>query len=166
MAKHKKRGQAPRPKGATRHVGWLLIAGSVLLFGGLATVDFWWPSSSKNPLAAASPQEVQRGEMLFRQYCKDCHGEQARGENPLAPQGGGKPGGGYLAPALNERGHAHHHPPDVLFGYLRNGSPAQDSPMRSFRDRLSEEDMHAVLGYVWSLWPERMQQAYESAHRH
>ena len=165
MKKHQKRKSAP-PSQPSRHWGWLLVVGAVVLFSGLATVDFWWPSQPENPLAAVSPQQVARGEALFRQYCRDCHGERAQGENPLAPQGGGKPGGGYLAPALNERGHAHHHPPDVLFGYLRNGSPAQDSPMRSFRDRLSEEEMHAVLGYIWSLWPESLQRGYVQAHRH
>ncbi len=147
-----------------RHWGLILVLGALLLFAGLATVDLWWPFDAKNPLASVSPGEVARGEALYRQYCMACHGEQAQGENPLAPQGGGKPGGGYLAPALNARGHAHHHPPDVLFGYLRNGSPALDSPMRSFRDRLSEEDMHAVLGYLWSLWPESLRRNYVQAH--
>jgi mono/diheme cytochrome c family protein len=76
-----------------------------------------------------------------------------------------KPGGGYLAPALDVSGHMHHHAPDVLMSYLKNGSPAEDSSMRSFQDRMSDQDMRAVLAYLWSLWPEELQSVYERAHR-
>lgn len=152
-----------RPRGAPRLLGWGLVLGTILLFIVIATFDLWRPGGSTRSLAV-SAGEVARGEALFRQYCQECHGPGAQGENPLSPMGGGKPGGGYLAPALNARGHAHHHPPDVLFGYLRDGSPAADSPMRGFKDRLTEADMRAVLGYVWSLWPEPMQRGYAQAH--
>jgi mono/diheme cytochrome c family protein len=169
MAKLKQGKPAKQPVRASRHWGWLLVLGAVVMFLGIATVDLWRPGGARNPLAAASPQEVARGAGLYRKFCQECHGVNGQGENPLTPMGGSKPGGskpggGYLAPALNERGHAHHHPPDVLYGYLRNGSPAADSPMRSLRDKMTEADMQAVLGYVWSLWPPPLQQNYARAH--
>jgi mono/diheme cytochrome c family protein len=166
MSKHKAGKKDPSRSVASRYGGLLLVGGAVLLFLGIATVDLWWPSGVKNPMATVPAAEVARGEVLYRENCQACHGVAAQGENPLQPMGGTKPTGGYLAPALNPRGHAHHHPPDVLFSYLRNGSPAADSPMRSFREKLSEADMHAVLGYIWSLWPQAMQEAYARTHSH
>jgi mono/diheme cytochrome c family protein len=147
-----------------KYWAWGLLVGAAALFVGFSTANWSPPVSSKSPLGAATPKQVARGEALYRLYCLECHGEQAQGENPLLPQGGVKDDGRYLAPALNARGHAHHHSPDVLLGYLRNGSPAVDSTMRSFRSRLSEEDMHDVLGYVWTLWPEPLQRAYIESH--
>ncbi|HEX7927244.1 MAG TPA: cytochrome c [bacterium] len=112
-----------------------------------------------------SAAEVARGEVVFRENCQVCHGEKARGQDPAKPMGGQQAGGAYLAPALNGTGHTQHHKPDVLFGYLRNGSPDKASPMRSFKDKLSEADIKAVLGYVYSLWPEDVKQMY-SHHMH
>lgn len=112
---------------------------------------------------AVSPDQVARGEVVFRENCQTCHGEKARGQDPAKPMGGQQTGGGYLAPALNGTAHTQHHKPDVLFGYLRDGSPDRASPMRSFKDKLNEAEMKAVLGYVYSLWPEDVKQAYGHA---
>jgi mono/diheme cytochrome c family protein len=163
MSSQKQYHTTGRLKRPSQFWGWMLVLGAVAAFTAIATFDLWWPGGGTHSLAV-SAEEVARGEALFAQYCQQCHGSGAQGENPLNPMGGGKPGGGYLAPALNAQGHAHHHPPHVLLGYLRDGSPAADSPMRGFKDRLTEKDMRAVLGYVWSLWPESIQRGYAQTH--
>lgn len=109
------------------------------------------------------PSLVARGEDLFAQNCAQCHGEKAVGENAQFVKGGTKPGGSYWAPALNGSAHAWHHPPDALFEIIKKGSPADDSPMRGLGDKLSDEDIHAVLAYLQSLWPEQLRKRYEQA---
>jgi len=146
---------------ATRRWAWALVGAAAVAFLALLTADSWWPVRSAHSLSASQPEQVTRGERVYREQCEICHGLRGRGENPATPQGGMKPGGGYISPALDGTGHMHHHSPDVLLGYLKDGSPAQDSPMRSFKDRISEDDMRAVLAYLWSLWPPTIQSAYE-----
>jgi mono/diheme cytochrome c family protein len=42
----------------------------------------------------------------------------------------------------------------VLFRIVKEGSPAQDSPMRGWKGRMSDEEIRSVLAYVRTLWPE------------
>ncbi len=107
--------------------------------------------------ASSTPNQVAQGELLFKANCQSCHGADAKGENPTLSRGGTKPGGGYLAPALNGTGHAWHHADQMLFGIIKNGSVADDSPMIGFKDKLSDDEIVAVMQYFKSLWPEKIQ---------
>lgn len=107
---------------------------------------------------------IARGESLFSRNCASCHGNKAVGESPRNAKGGAKPGGGYWAPALNGTAHAWHHPPDGLFRIIEQGSPAADSSMVGWGGRMSGEEIHAVLAYLQSLWPEELRLRYERAH--
>jgi len=100
------------------------------------------------------------GEALFAANCASCHGIQAVGENPSKLSGGEKEEGGYWAPALNGTAHAWHHPPAVLFQTIKKGSMAQDSPMRAFEGRLSDDQIRSIIGYLQSLWPEEIRERY------
>jgi mono/diheme cytochrome c family protein len=106
---------------------------------------------------------IAQGETLYAKHCAQCHGPKAVGENPAARKGGNKPDGGYWAPALNGTAHTWHHPPDVLFRIVKEGSPAKDSPMRGWMGRMSDEEIHGVLAYVKSLWPESLRRRYDDA---
>ena len=66
--------------------------------------------------------------------------------------------------ALNGTAHAWHHPPDGLFRIIERGSPAADSSMVGWGGRMSGEEIHAVLAYIQSLWPEQLRRRYEQAH--
>ena len=103
---------------------------------------------------------ITRGSDLFNVNCSPCHGDQAAGENPARVIGGNKPDGGYWAPALNGTAHAWHHSPAFLFQRIKNGSPQQGSPMRGWKGRLSDQEIHAVIAYFQSLWPENRRQRY------
>ena len=74
---------------------------------------------------------------------------------------GTKPGGGYLAPALNGSGHAWHHPPEMLFKIIRDGSPAEESAMLGWRDRMNDSEIREVLAYLFSLWPQEISAPYK-----
>lgn len=153
----------PRKTGFSTRLIWLVII--------IALAVFTWVvlSPSRNGggvgggVAAsmnASPKEIARGKALFAKNCAICHGAEARGQDPKQSRGGRNAAGAYIAPALNGTGHAWHHPPDALFQTIRNGSLASDSPMRGFRDRLADEEIRAILGYLFSLWPPSIQDRY------
>lgn len=100
------------------------------------------------------------GEALFHKYCSMCHGEGAVGQDPASPNGGWREDGSLIAPALNGTAHAWHHGPDVLYGYVKSGSVAPESPMPAFGDQLNDEQIGAIIGYFQSLWPEKIRRLY------
>ncbi len=146
-------------KGIGKQWSWVLIAVA------LATALFFW---GRAWLAGTSGGAVDRvsiaqGEQLFAQNCAVCHGPQARGEDPAQSRGGVKPGGSYLAPALNGTGHAWHHGPDQLFRIVKEGSPAEKSTMKGWQGRMSDAEIRAVIAYFQTLWPPPVRGRYTQA---
>ena len=45
----------------------------------------------------------------------------------------------------------------MLFSTVKDGSVAKDSTMLGFKEKLSDDDIVAVLQYVKSLWPDEIQ---------
>ncbi|MEE8555716.1 MAG: cytochrome c [bacterium] len=136
--------------------GWLLVAAAV---GGGA----YYALGPFSSLPSSDPRDgalVVRGERVYAQNCAACHGAAAVGEDPKLPQGGRKATGGYLAPALNGTGHAWHHPPDALFEIIAEGSRAADSQMAGWGGRISDRDIGAVIAFIRSLWPGKVQAHY------
>lgn len=103
---------------------------------------------------------LAEGKKLYQLNCAICHGTKAEGQSASMPMGGKGPSGQYFAPALNGSAHTWHHSPEVLYKYLLEGSPDKKSPMISFADRLSHEEMKNLMVYIYSLWPEDIQQRY------
>lgn len=128
-----------------------------------------WSAHAEPVLAAIASRDadtIAHGQRLFAQHCSPCHGQQAVGENPANPMGGWNPQVGPVAPALNGTGHAWHHEPEYLFQTVRNGSTVQGSRMRGWKGAMSDYDMVAVIAYVQSLWPPRLQEAYTHRYLH
>ncbi len=136
-----------------------LVALTVLVLLGVGAYLVGRPAGA--PPDHTEPALVAGGEQLFAKNCAVCHGPQAAGENPDKVNGGRKPQGGYWAPALNGTAHAWHHPPDGLFKIIKDGSPAKDSSMVGWKGRMSELEIHSVIAYVQSLWPESLRKKYE-----
>jgi mono/diheme cytochrome c family protein len=111
------------------------------------------------PLPASTGQD---GQALFNQYCAGCHGEKAVGQDPAMRNGGWRDDGSRIAPALNGTAHSWHHEPELLFDYVKTGSVDPESPMPSFGGDLSDGQIHAIIHYFQSLWPEKIHRIYES----
>lgn len=108
--------------------------------------------------------KIAQGKELYQKYCSACHGENALGEDPEHPMGGKSPAGNILAPALNERGHAWHHSREGLFNDIKKGLGENESAMPAFANVLTDEEIHLIIDYFQSLWPEKLKKGHRMKH--
>ncbi len=110
-------------------------------------------SSDGAPLSPAAAA----GQPLFAANCAVCHGIGGEGQ----PDWHIKRSDGTLpAPPLNGDGHTWHHGDGLLYRIISQGGSILESPdvpgfksgMPAFGDRLSHDEIIAVLAYVKSHW--------------
>lgn len=106
---------------------------------------------------AENAETMALGRTIFEAQCAACHGAQLEGQPdwqmPL-------PSGRLPAPPHDATGHTWHHPDDILFRIVKEGTAAivgggYESDMPGFADVLSDAEIRAVLAYIKSTWPER-----------
>ena len=116
---------------------------------------------------AENAETIALGRTIYETQCAACHGAQLEGQPdwqmPL-------PSGRLPAPPHDATGHTWHHPDDILFRIVKEGTAAivgggYESDMPGFADVLSDAEIRAVLAYIKSTWPEheRSYQAETSA---
>lgn len=99
------------------------------------------------------PASVARGGVIYRQHCASCHGDRAQGApNWQRPGSDGK----YPAPPLNGSAHDWHHPKAVLVRIIKDGTAKLGGNMPAWRDKLSDGEIEAIIGWLQSLWPEEI----------
>ncbi|MCZ0941415.1 MAG: c-type cytochrome [Caldilineaceae bacterium] len=109
----------------------------------------------------SNTQLVALGEIMYQQYCASCHGVELEGEAnwKVRDENGFLP-----APPHDETGHTWHHPDEQLFEITKIGTEAYvgrgyRSNMIGFGDQLDDTEIWAVLAYIKSEWPARIQRA-------
>ena len=128
---------------------WVLIAAMV---GGCG--DSGTPGDDRRA-DASDPAKVALGEAIYAQQCASCHGAKLEGQPDWRKR---LANGRMPAPPHDESGHTWHHPDRVLFGITKNGLVPPYAPkdyvsdMPAFGDKLSDEDIWAVLAYIKSHW--------------
>ena len=65
-------------------------------------------------------------------------------------------------PPLNGTAHTWHHSPESLMNTIDNGGVKLGGWMPAFKDQLNTTEKQAVLDYIYDLWPEEIQQKYNS----
>ncbi|MCA3234216.1 MAG: cytochrome c [Cupriavidus sp.] len=112
-------------------------------------------------------QRVERGRQLYAQACAACHGAKLEGQPNWRDR---LPSGRLPAPPHDASGHTWHHADAILFALTKNGLvPGVSAPsnyvsdMPAFKSSMSDEDIVAVLAYIKSTWPEKMQAAQREA---
>ncbi len=96
----------------------------------------------------ADPRAIARGATLYRRHCQICHGEDGRGDGPMAAA--------LPHPPADLTHHFHRAPgrgDDYLFWRVSEGGTvtpfrAWNSAMPAFKDILSANDIWDVLAYV------------------
>ena len=104
---------------------------------------------------------VSRGQELFAANCATCHGAGGEGQSDWHIT---KADGTLPAPPLNGDGHTWHHGDGLLYRIVSEGGQTLEgsaytsfkSAMPAFGERLSHEEIVAVLTYLKSLWGDTM----------
>ena len=88
-------------------------------------------------------EQIKAGSKLFAASCASCHGDNADGKKSNAP-------------ALNGTAHGWHHSNFGLFQTIKKGSEAPGSPMKGWKDKLSDDEIRTILRYFQSFWNSEM----------
>ncbi len=92
---------------------------------------------------------VERGEKLYQTYCESCHGLKGIGERPDDIYAMDEYG--FVAPPMDDTGHAWHHTDEALIEMTLEGS--QRNPrMVAWKNVLLREDAEDLVEYIKSLW--------------
>ena len=110
---------------------------------------------------ASDPLLVAQGDFLYQQYCASCHGVDLEGQANWRR----RDENGFLpAPPHDASGHTWHHPDQLLFDVTKYGTTAvvgsgYKSTMIGFEEQLSDAEIWAVLSFIKSQWPPKIQAA-------
>jgi len=96
---------------------------------------------------------VNYGAGLFQQNCAVCHGANAEGTADWKKTDAN---GNYPPPPLNGSAHAWHHSIPQLARTIKEGGIKLGGVMPPFGDKLSDQDVLAVIAYFQSKWPDEI----------
>ena len=92
---------------------------------------------------------VNYGAILFQQNCAVCHGANAEGTTDWKKTDAN---GIYPPPPLDGSAHAWHHSIPQLARTIKEGGIKLGGVMPPFADKLSDQDVLAVIAYFQSKW--------------
>ncbi len=133
----------------------ILAVAAAVLIGCSSTPEV--EDTSRN---GTDPQAdpIATGQKVFAANCAACHGVGGEGQPNWHIR---KADGTLPAPPLNGDGHTWHHGDGLLYRIVSEGGAALEAPglksaMPPFREKLSHQEIVAVLTYVKSLWEGKM----------
>lgn len=98
---------------------------------------------SSSALLMAQPSDgPDRGRMIYREHCMECHGETGKGDGPRAPFLSPRPGN-LVSAATSAKTDTE------LLRTIAQGKPRTAMP--AWQDRLALDDQQAALRYIRSL---------------
>lgn len=97
----------------------------------------------------ASAAMLARGAELYTANCQSCHGGATGGSLQDIP------------PPHNANGHTWHHADQQLMNMVLNGISfsLEEQKMPAFRDKLTEEEVQAILTYIKTWWTEQQRES-------
>ncbi len=140
-----------------------LVPMAVLLAGGLLVGWIWFGGGASRPggqqaqaslLRPDDAQLVARGADLYARACASCHGANLEGQAGWRTDR-------RFAPPHDQTGHTWHHPDQLLFRMVKEGTIPMGGTMPAFKGMLTDEDIIAVLSYIKSRWPRRIREAHD-----
>jgi mono/diheme cytochrome c family protein len=108
---------------------------------GRASTD---PKNLKNPVPS-TPASIAAGKATFQKYCRFCHGADAKGNGPMAPEGS-------HPPDLTDDKWDHGSTDGEIFTVIRDGA-GSGSAMKGFNSKLTTQEMWQVVDYLRSIGP-------------
>jgi mono/diheme cytochrome c family protein len=119
------------------------------ILASFSTVSACASNGDPSPAATPSQEQLSRGEELYQQYCASCHRADLSGDPDWKTP---DEDGSYPPPPHDSSGHTWHHSDQVLLKIIRDGSDFPQSRMPSFGDRLSDDDIAAILEFFKANW--------------
>ena len=102
-----------------------------------------------------SAPRLELGRAVYQTHCASCHGEKLQGQPDWRRR---LPNGRLPAPPHDDSGHTWHHPDAQLYLMITGGMkppvapPDYESDMPAFGNKLSDEQVWAVLAWIKSHW--------------
>ncbi len=135
---------------------WPLIILVAIVLGALALNQGSPPAESVTingitvpPIPTLNPDEINRGALIYADYCASCHGVNLEGVPNWKQR---QPNGKFPAPPHDSSGHTWHHHDALLLSIIADGGAPGISDMPAFGDRLTGDEMRAVLTFIKSTW--------------
>jgi len=126
-----------------------------ILIAAAAAWSAWEGATATSKADPDNPAQVALGARVYAEGCASCHGKNLEGEPNWRVR---KPNGRNPAPPHDYRGHTWRHADDELFGMVKQGfaayaPPGYQTDMMGFADKLSDEEIWAVIAFIKSKWP-------------
>ena len=138
----------------------VFVAATAVLAGWLPVGQISWASD-----------DLAQGAALYAEHCASCHGAELEGAPDWRRRGDD---GLYPAPPHDETGHTWHHGDQLLFDYTKLGGEGAlaalgitdfESAMPGFAELLTDVQIHDVLAFIKSTWPEQLRHHQEEMTR-
>ena len=145
----------------------LLLSGVITVLVGVVIYYFSTPEKSAESHISPMADDlavIELGESVYAQNCASCHGADLEGQANWKQ----RESNGYLpAPPHDETGHTWHHSDEYLFYITKYGieeliGKKYPNNMPAYKDQLTDDEIIAVLSYIKSVWPERIQKQHDS----
>ena len=105
-----------------------------------------------------SEAQAARGNSLYQVNCAVCHKQDASGTGNWKQRDAE---GKLPPPPLNGTAHAWHHPLSVLRRTVRLGGVPLGGTMPGFADKLSAEEIDAILAWIQSHWSDEVYRVWQ-----
>ena len=110
---------------------------------------------------------VSLGQKIYLQNCASCHGVKLEGQKNWQTR---DDEGYLLAPPHDETGHTWHHTDEYLFLMTKYGiekiiGKKYPNNMPAYEDILSDKEIIAVLSFIKSSWPKKIQEIHNNINR-
>ncbi|WP_193087207.1 cytochrome c [Advenella sp. FME57] len=142
-----------------------MVVGAIFLLGTAAGIYSFLElrNSGRTYIDPADKSLVNLGEEIYQTNCAACHGVNLEGQPNWRTK---NPNGRMPAPPHDKTGHTWHHPDAILFSITKFGiTPGKTAPkgyesdMPAFSEILEDQKITAVIAYIKSTWPEKVQEA-------
>lgn len=145
----------------------LAVVFAIAALGAGAAAYVEWGKGPDVQLRPDDATFVLRGKEIYRNACASCHGANLEGQPNWRERGSD---GLLPAPPHDDTGHTWHHPDAVLFSLTKFGvqkfaGPDYKSAMPDFEQRLSDDDILAVLSFIESSWSPEIRQRHDAIDR-
>jgi mono/diheme cytochrome c family protein len=139
-----------------------------IALGGLGLfvflTSYWWFSQNDPTVSPSEAEQVSiqpldsdqvaKGKAIYEANCSSCHGLEGEGSPSWQRR---NPDDTYPPPPHDSSGHTWHHSDGLLYRIIKDGGSIYETPgfksaMPAFGERLSPDEIRAVITYLKSLW--------------